>query len=315
MREVFFRTASALRNAARPAVAACFPTLSAGRAPSAVLRMPAVRPNVFGAASCGISPQRRMMSSGKGGKEPEDTLESNLTEMREFLRDEIIAEEENHIDPTSVSDGPPSGFKLVPTGKYLAGNDDVVIMLERTYNNERICVVTSTEVVDTPEDDMDEMLEEDEEEDETNGYDENGGLNAMLLIAITKPDQKQPLYFECFFDRFGVQIIRSHVGLGYSGFMSEQGTAATLYHTYIGYRTEISAGPEADSLGEYQEEEQAASSPNFEELDDKLQKHFNNMLTERGVNTELCEYLMDVIFTKEHLQYQKFLQRLEQWVA
>jgi hypothetical protein len=38
------------------------------------------------------------------------------------------------------------GFKLISTAKFLAGNDDVVVMLEKKVDNETISVLTSTEV-------------------------------------------------------------------------------------------------------------------------------------------------------------------------
>jgi hypothetical protein len=46
------------------------------------------------------------------------------------------------------------------------------------------------------------------------------------------------MFFECVADRHGVEITRSHIGLGYQGFMSEQGPAATLYHTYMSYKAD-----------------------------------------------------------------------------
>jgi hypothetical protein len=57
------------------------------------------------------------------------------------------------------------------------------------------------------------------------------------MYCLTRVHILQPLFFECIADRNGLEISRSHVGLGYQGFMSDQGPAATLYHTYMSYRS------------------------------------------------------------------------------
>jgi hypothetical protein len=93
--------------------------------------------------------------------------------LAEYFTGELQDESEAHMDITQI-EGPPvrvlvfasqvvcvcwqlkglkrrvsflqMGFKLISTAKFLAGNDDVVVMVEKKLDNETVCVLTSTEV-------------------------------------------------------------------------------------------------------------------------------------------------------------------------
>jgi len=160
---------------------------------------------------------------------------------------------------------------------------------------------------------MDEDLDDDEEgrgvfEDE---YENSSLMQALLLVAIKKDSQPEPMYVECVYDRYGVDVSRAHVGLGSAGFMTEQGAAATLYHAYLERLGEDIKGEHDEQMGETL----PATSPPFDELDDDMQNHFKKLLEVRGVNTELTDYIMDVLDDMQQKQYVNFLTKLEDWVS
>lgn len=61
-------------------------------------------------------------------------------------------------------------------------------------------------------------------------------------------------------------------------------------------------------------EDSAYTGPVYEELDEELQKHFEDYLAERGVDAELGAYLLPLIHDKEQREYMQWLEEVERFV-
>lgn len=63
------------------------------------------------------------------------------------------------------------------------------------------------------------------------------------------------------------------------------------------------------------EQESMYTGPVFTELDEGLQKHFQDYLEERGITAELGEYLRFLIFDKEQQEYMAWLNTVRGFVS
>ncbi|GLC69679.1 hypothetical protein PLESTF_000863800 [Pleodorina starrii] len=110
------------------------------------------------------------------------------------------------------------------------------------------------------------------------GDDEEGITTVAFNVSVAK--EGKVLLFECESD--GSSVVINHVSL------------------------EPKEGLASESM---------YSGPVFDELDDSLQRHFATFLEERGVTSELGEYLRFLIYDKEQREYQSWLDSVEKFVS
>lgn len=124
---------------------------------------------------------------------------------------------------------------------------------------------------------VDEQPEEELVEDESGALDADVG--ALFTATITKGDSS--LVFECKSD--GQYFVVNHASL------------------------EPAGGEEAS--------DSAYTGPVYEELDEELQKQFEEYLAERGVTAEIGAFLLPLIHDKEQREYMRWLQSVHAFVA
>ncbi|KAK9839652.1 hypothetical protein WJX81_003481 [Elliptochloris bilobata] len=144
------------------------------------------------------------------------------------------------------------------------------VMLERKFDNEKVVV----DLLIHEQDDQNEELNEQEGED--GEVDVDVDVSVSFSVSIVK--NGRALVFDCTSDGSYVEIV--HVSLA----------------------DETALNTEQD--------DEAYEGPVYQELDEKLQQAFEEMLAERGVTPELGEYLMRLSEDKEQREYMGWLQRV-----
>ena len=207
----------------------------------------------------------------------------------------------------------PSGWEHLDASNLMEGQSEVggVVMLEkRLPTGEIVNLVSSHEVLNRE----DEMEEDDEDSDHENGF-QHSEVSMLFLAAVDKPGASLPLFFECVGDRYGYEILRVHVGLGMTGFMSEHsGHPSLLYHAYMSHK-DSREGKDTAVPGELGDDApESACSPEFDTLDARLQSKFVDFLSEKHVDAVVIEALFDLVNAKGHERYVAFLEQLDSWL-
>ena len=211
----------------------------------------------------------------------------------------------------------PEGWTQIKIDEIMEGRAEVTSLLnyEKQVGNEVINVISSYDLVQEKgeDEDEDEDVEDVNTEDQQNGYDPP--VATLFLVGIAKEGQKLPLFFECVGDRHGFEILRINVGLTYSGFLSEDnGQTALLYHAYMWRKHQRDGKPQNDPFMVDQDVSQGGGSPEMSELDERVQKAFDELLPARGIDSDFISTLIDNLLAQGFFNKMKFLRSMDAWL-
>lgn len=203
----------------------------------------------------------------------------------EVLKSEIEHELREEANKQGSVKGSPGPFELADK----TGTEEVI--LRRKFGNEQIAV---TCIVESQYPDEDEAAE-----DEQEGNDNEDGVNEEesedvsadkpmevlhMNVTITKEAPMPALEFECTYARGAEEVDIESVS-----FLSE----------------------DQSETKDDDNEPQAYSGPDFDELDENLQRAFHDLLKARGISPKVATYVLDYLTVKEHREYMRWLHNVE----
>jgi len=256
----------------------------------------------------------------KRQKQERAVAETAQAQLHRTLAKEIEYEREGIKEPALMK--PPKGWKRVDIDDFVNRGDEGIIVLRKNFQDHRIDLVASTQLVDTSSEDVSE--DDDEEPDAQ-------GASAALLIAVTKLGRGKPLMLECLANQeTGCTITSVSVGIDPGVYLSSvYGPITPLYLTYSALWDQelASAGIEAGenhfteetldlwnaAKQELENDSSAVKSPDFYELEPAFQEAVQDLIDAR-VEPKVIDFLMDALEDSEQRAYLLFLESSLTWV-
>ncbi|KAI8815071.1 mitochondrial glycoprotein [Cladochytrium replicatum] len=151
------------------------------------------------------------------------------------------------------------------------------VTMTRTYGNEKISVIFSTDAIN----------EQDIEEGE-----ESESFPVSLTILIEKAGSE---------DRGALEIIAT----------SEEGS---IYIESVAYNKSSALAADTSAEGDWQRRGKY-SGPIFTDIDEELQDLFHKYIEERGIDTGMSEFIPEYLEKKEQREYMNWLGSIKGFVA
>ncbi|XP_002989311.2 uncharacterized protein At2g39795, mitochondrial [Selaginella moellendorffii] len=167
-------------------------------------------------------------------------------------------------------------IKVKPPSPFTLHNESgrQEVILRRSYNSEDIAVTCLFRV--SPYDEPEEEEESEEDEPDTPVSQEE----IHMVVTIAKGGDGPSLEISCTCSQGEIEIEK------------------------ISYLDDESS----------KDDELAYTGPVFGELDENLQKQFTKYLEARGINEELCNFLVNYMPEKERQEYIRWLEKIEKFV-
>lgn len=146
-------------------------------------------------------------------------------------------------------------------------------------------------------------------------YDSSGDNDDDDLEEDEEDEVIVPVSFKCSISKAGGALIFDCQSDGESIEINHVSYEASDAPRSQGDDEDGEEGEEEEEKGEIDEDTENYSGPDFDELDETLQQAFLDYLEERGVTSELGQYLRSACVDKSSREYVAWLQKVRDWVS